>query len=233
MAVACTAPSLFAARPPAGTYRPLARPAAARRVAIKPRAAAETVSAAASTVPPSVSPAVLPGTPAPGDAFPFTADQLVALAQKVHFETENGVKDPAVLADDFRFEFPIIKFDRATYLKTVSGFTFKEGIPNLNSNAYGFQADKFEPNRVWFFVRTSGTHTGPFKFGNDTYEATGKTIQGPPELCSYTFNKEGKVTSFTGGYVVDNRVGNTKGLGAAFGILSAIGINIPTPGSLG
>jgi hypothetical protein len=31
------------------------------------------------------------------------------------------------------------------------------------------------------------------------------------------------VTSFTGGYVMDNRVGNTDGLGAAFGILSAIG----------
>lgn len=34
-------------------------------------------------------------------------------------------------------------------------------------------------------------------------------------------------------YVVDNRVGNTRGLGAAFGILSAIGVNVPTPGSLG
>lgn len=51
------------------------------------------------------------------------------------------------------------------------------------------QVDKFEPNRVWFFIRTSGTHTGAFKFGSDTYEATGKTIQGPPEVCSYTFNK--------------------------------------------
>ena len=30
-----------------------------------------------------------------------------------------------------------------------------------------------------------------------------------PECCSYTFNEEGKVTSFTGGYVIDRRVGNT------------------------
>lgn len=64
-----------------------------------------------------------------------------------------------------------------------------QGIPNLSSNAWGFQVDKYEANRVWFFVRTSGTHTGAFRFGNDTYEATGKTIQGPPEVCSYTFNK--------------------------------------------
>ncbi|KAL4445782.1 hypothetical protein ABPG77_008981 [Micractinium sp. CCAP 211/92] len=185
---------------------------------------ASTVGSTASSVPPPVPPAVLPGTPAP-------ADELVELAKKVHFETDNGVTDPSVLADDFRFEFPIIKLDRETYLKTVSGFTLKQGIPNLSSNAWGFQVDKFEPNRVWFFIRTSGTHTGAFKFGSDVYEATGKTIQGPPELCSYTFNKEGKVTSFTGGYVVDNRVGNTQGLGAAFGIL--IGVKIPTPGSLG
>ncbi len=48
------------------------------------------------------------------------------LAKKVHFETDNGVTDPSVLADDFRFEFPIIKLDRETYLKTVSGFTLKQ-----------------------------------------------------------------------------------------------------------
>lgn len=34
-------------------------------------------------------------------------------------------------------------------------------------------------------------------------------VQGPPECCSYTFNEQGLVTSFTGGYVMDNRVGNT------------------------
>lgn len=34
-------------------------------------------------------------------------------------------------------------------------------------------------------------------------------------------------------YVMDNRVGNTDGLGAAFGILSACGVKIPKPNSLG
>ena len=41
-----------------------------------------------------------------------------------------------------------------------------------------------------------------------------------------------QVTSFTGGYVVDNRLGNTGGYGAAFGILTAIGVTIPKPNSL-
>jgi hypothetical protein len=51
------------------------------------------------------------------------------------------------------------------------------------------RVDPYERNRVWFTIRTSGTHTGPFKFGRATYEATGRTIQGPPECCSYTFNE--------------------------------------------
>ena len=73
-------------------------------------------------------------------------------------------------------------------MKTVRGFTFKQGIPNLSPNAYDFRVDLYEPNRVWFTIRTTGTHTGPFSFGRATYAATGNTIQGPPECCSYTFN---------------------------------------------
>lgn len=195
-----------------------------------PRAAAQATSAAAVSAPP-VAPAVLPGTPASAADFPFTPDQLIKMAQEVS-AGETGIHDDSVLSADFRFEFPIIKLDRETYLKTVRGFTFKQGIPNLSPNAYGFTVDKYEPNRVWYFIRTTGTHLGAFKFGDTSYEATGSTIQGPPELCSYTFNREGKVTSFTGGYVLDNRVGNTKGLGAAFGILVACGVPVPTPGSL-
>ena len=145
-----------------------------------------------------------------------------------------------------------MKLKRQEYLDTVRGFQLRQGIPNLNSNAYDWRVDPYEPNRVWFTIRTTGTHTGAFKFGRATYAATGSTITGPPECCSYTFDKvnlggtghahrressrivpikcgdgprldhpshtaclprlfvqDGKVTSFTGGYVMDNRVGNT------------------------
>ena len=40
------------------------------------------------------------------------------------------------------------------------------------------------------------------------------------------------MTSFTGGYVMDNRLGNTDGYGAAFGVLAACGIRIPKPNSI-
>ena len=32
---------------------------------------------------------------------------------------------------------------------------------------------------------------------------------------------------------MDRRVGNTKNLGAMFGVLAAIGVNVPEPGSIG
>jgi hypothetical protein len=219
-----------AARRPAAAGRSAVVAATSRR-ACRVVAAATTEAPAAAAKPPPVQPAVLPGTPAPGAAFPFTAEQLIEKAKQVH-ATDTGIQDDSVLAPDFRFEFPIVKLSREEYLKTVRGFTFKQGIPNLSSNAYDFRVDPFEPNRVWFTIRTTGTHTGPFKFGRATYDATGATIQGPPECCSYTFNEKGQVTSFTGGYVMDNRVGNTDGLGAAFGILSACGVKIPKPNSL-
>ena len=38
-----------------------------------------------------------------------------------------------------RRRFPIVKLSREEYLKTVRGFTFKQGIPNLSSNAYDFR----------------------------------------------------------------------------------------------
>lgn len=56
------------------------------------------------------------------------------------------------------------------------------------------------PCRVWFTVRTTGTHLNDFKiFNKYTYKATGKEVYGAPEALSLTFNAEGKATSVTGG----------------------------------
>eukprot|EP00887_Chlorella_sp_A99_P004709 scaffold4.g4709.t1 len=132
------------------------------------------------------------GTPAPG-AFPIPPAHLVELAKRA-LETDTGVTDESVLAEDFRFEFPV-----------VSQVT----------------------------IRTTGMHTGTFRFGAAAYSPTGRAICGAPECCSDGFDKQGRITTSTGGYVMDRRVGNTNGLGAAFGILAAIGVAVPRPGSLG
>ena len=41
-----------------------------------------------------------------------------------------------------------------------------------------------------------------------------------------------RTTDFAG-YQMDRRVGNTKNLGAIFGVLAALGVPVPVPGSLG
>mmetsp|Transcript_11765 Transcript_11765/g.33181 ORF Transcript_11765/g.33181 Transcript_11765/m.33181 type:complete len:262 (+) Transcript_11765:2556-3341(+) len=187
-------------------------------------------SAASAVESEGVPPAVLDGTDA-GFVERFGEDTLIARAEEV-FATMTGVKDDSVLAEDFRFEFPVVSLDKEAYLKAVRGFSLDQAIPDMNSNAYHFRVDPYEANRVWFTIRNSGTHTGDLKFAGKTYKGTGKVIQGAPECCSYTFNSELKVTSFTGGYVMDRRVGNTGGMGALFGILHAIGAPVPRPGSL-
>ena len=55
------------------------------------------------------------------------------------------------------------------------------------------------PCRVWFTTRVTATHAGPLKFFKKSLKATNKKVLGAPECLSYTFNEQGKVTSFTGG----------------------------------
>lgn len=54
-------------------------------------------------------------------------------------------------------------------------------------------------------------------------------VCGPPQTSSLTFNEQGKVVGHTMGYVMDRRIGNTGGLGGAFGLMYGIGIPLPVP----
>ena len=45
----------------------------------------------------------------------------------------------------------------------------------------------------------TATHAGPLKFFGKSFKATNKKVLGAPECLSYTFNEQGKCTSFTGG----------------------------------
>ena len=57
-----------------------------------------------SMAPPEIPPATLPGTT---KHFPISAEKLIELAKRV-YESNSGVDDPSLLADDFRFEFPVV-----------------------------------------------------------------------------------------------------------------------------
>ena len=56
----------------------------------------------------------------------------------------------------------------------MSSFNLDSAFPNMDSHAYDFRVDHYEPNRVWFTIRNTGTHTGPLKFLGRTIQPTGK-----------------------------------------------------------
>lgn len=69
-----------------------------------------------------VPPAVLPGTPT---HFSIAAEKLIELAQKV-FKANSGVDNPDLLADDFRFEFPVVSLAKkvSKYCNADLRYTF-------------------------------------------------------------------------------------------------------------
>ena len=81
--------------------------------------------------------------------------------------------------------------------------------------------------RVWYFSRAELKHEGTLRFGKVEYPATHKKVVHTPQVFSFSFDNEGRVYKFTGGYPVDRTVGNAGGLGGLFGIVHAIGAELP------
>jgi hypothetical protein len=60
------------------------------------------------------------------------------------------------------------------YITAVRSFNLKKAFPNMDAHPYDWRVDKYEPNRVWWTVRNTATHTGPLTFAGATYKPTGK-----------------------------------------------------------
>lgn len=157
--------------------------------------------------------------------FKIKPSALIARCKEV-IDRQIGLDNADDLAEDFIFQFPVIgPLSKDAYIKAVSGFGIKTMFPDLNTGHHDFRVDPFSPNRVWYTVSFVGTHLGPSPFG----EPTGKSVVCPPQVNSLTFNEQGKVTKYTGGYVVDREMGNSGGMGGLFGPLYAIGRGFPFP----
>lgn len=163
--------------------------------------------------------------------FPIGPDRLVALAKAVlasEFGTASGADPSQLLADDFQFVAPIVgPLGRDEFLNAFGSFKVKDAFPDLQDNSW-FQVDPLEPNRVWFFSRATGTHTGTLNFARPI-APTGKQVCSPPQAQSMLFNEDGKVYTLTVGYCMDKRIGNTDGLGGVFALLKGIGQPLPFP----
>ena len=156
-------------------------------------------------------------------------------AAKDFINTKSGFYSPYdadAFAEDFVFRGPVIgPLNKPDYLSTMDTFKVYKAFPDILPNAFGFAVDPMEPQRVWFFVRNTGTNTGPFELGYGLEAPpSNNAVEGVPEAFSITFDEDKRVKLLTVGYVVDRFQGNTGGVGAAFGLLRVAGI--PLPGGL-
>merc|ERR1711976_828028 len=150
--------------------------------------------------------------------FPFTNDELIEKAKEV------------LLAEDFQFVFPFVgPLNKTEFIKIFSSFKLNSSFPDSNNNYFGFTVDPTEPNRVWFMSRPKMTHGGTLRIGALIIEPSGTKVEPPPQVLSLSFDNDGKCYKFTGGYSVDRTIGNTDGLGGVFGIVHALGKNLPFP----
>lgn len=156
--------------------------------------------------------------------FAISPHDLVERAKTI-MKTPPLLGDPDSLSNDFEFCAPVVgPLNKDQYLGALKNFNLDKAFNN-DSRVYNIHVDPFEYNRVWFHVRPIAVHIGEFAGA----AATGKTLEQPPQVNSFTFNEQGLVTQLTVGYVVDRRVGNTGGLGAAFGLLYGVGRGLPIP----
>lgn len=157
--------------------------------------------------------------------FPIPPDDLIGLTKA--WIASAADEEPADwLADDFRFVAPVVgPFGKDEFTDSLKSFELKKGFPELSSNYHHFRVDPFEPNRVWFSIKYTGTNTGQI-MGRPS---TGKHVESPVQAHSVSFNERGEISKLTIGYVLDKETGNTGGLGGVFGLLYAIGYGLPFP----
>ena len=164
-------------------------------------------------------------------SFAIPPDQLISLAKAFTSAQIAGTADGSNggsdwFASDFRFVAPVVgPFDKELFIDSLKGFDLKTAFPTLSSNYHHWRVDPFEPNRVWYSIKYTGTNDGPV-LGRP---ATGRRVDSPVQAHSVTFNEKGEVTKFTIGYVLDKETGNTGGLGGVFGLFYAIGYALPFP----
>jgi len=161
-------------------------------------------------------------------AFPISPQELVNKAKWVLAEPQLGLVDDCCLANDFEFCAPFIgPLAKEEFLGALGNFKLTEAFPDICENYHAFRADPFQPGRVWWNTRTTASHTGaetPMLGA-----PSGQELTLPPQSFSLIFNDEGLVKELTVGYVIDRRVGNTGGLGGAFGFFYGVGRPLPIP----
>jgi hypothetical protein len=145
----------------------------------------------------------------------------------------DGFHAPAkasLMAEDFVWFGPIVgPLSKQDFLRTVELFKVYEGFPDLKMHLAEFTRDPVEENRYWSILRLEGTHTEPQASGTGfSYKPTNTKLDVGPQCVSVTFDADGRVSRYTGGYVVDRTQGKTGMLGAMFAVTKTVGGFVPS-----
>lgn len=147
----------------------------------------------------------------------------------------DGFHQPAkveLMSDEFVWFGPLVgPLNKQDFLGTVGSFAVWEGFPDIAMEVSEFTQDPVEPNRYWGILRLSGTHTEPLNSGTPApqYPATGNSLDVGPQAVSVTFDDNGLVSRYTGGYIVDRRQGATGEFGGVFAFFKVAGGFLPSP----
>lgn len=167
--------------------------------------------------------------------FPVSPETLITwtkrfLATEAPEATMGG--DGSMLTDDFQFVGPVIgPLNKEEFMAVRDSVQFFEVFPDATAQFHHFRVDPFEPNRVWWTARGTGTHTGYAEEDSDSAllfgPPTNIRYRNAPQACSVVWTADGLAELFTIGYVMDRTIGNTGGMGGFFGVLYAIGKQLP------
>jgi len=180
------------------------------------------------------------------DDDPQQRSLLLCQAAERFMNSQGGYFSPidtTILADDFVFRGPVIgPLVKTDYIEVLDYFRVYEAFPDVAPNCFGFVVDQSDPLKVRFFVRATGTYQNPLRgfLGMAAAKVAppdGRDYRGSTEAWSILFDDEHTmlVRCLIAGYVVDRfeDATTTGGRGLTFGILSTLGIPLPTaPGSL-
>ena len=144
----------------------------------------------------------------------------------------DGFHAPAkqsLMSDDFVWFGPLVgPLNKKDFLGTVACFKVYEGFPDLKMHLAEFTRDPVEENRYWSILRLEGTHTEPQASGTGfSYKPTNNKLDVGPQCVSVTFDADGRVSRYTGGYVVDRTQGKWGMNGAWFAISKTVGGFLP------
>lgn len=164
-----------------------------------------------------------------------TGTRVDLAARAREWVLNDGFHQPAkteLMSEEFVWFGPIVgPLNKQDFLGTVGSFAVWEGFPDLVLQTSEFTQDPVEPNRYWGILRLSGTHTEPLRSGTPAppYPATGNALDVGPQAVSVTFDSDGLVARYTGGYIVDRRQGATGEFGGVFAFFKVAGGFLPSP----